>query len=123
VEPQRRENAVIAVIFEVWPAEGRANEYFDLAARLKPELEKIDGFISVERFQSLTSPGKYVSLSFWRDEDAVRRWREIESHRGAQARGRGGMFADYRIRVASVMRDYGLRERGEAPFRNQEETT
>jgi len=106
---------MIAVIFEVVPAPGRAAEYFDLAARLKPELEQVDGFISVERFQSLTTPGKYVSLSFWRDEEAVKRWREVENHRGAQSRGRGGIFADYRIRVASVMRDYGMRERAEAP--------
>jgi heme-degrading monooxygenase HmoA len=112
---------MIAVIFEVTPAPGRAQEYFDFAARLKPELEKIDGFISVERFESLTTPGKYVSLSFWRDEEAVKRWREVESHRAAQARGRGGIFADYRLRVASVMRDYGLRERAQAPHRLEEE--
>jgi heme-degrading monooxygenase HmoA len=112
---------MIAVIFEVWPAPGRAPEYFDFAARLKPDLEKIDGFISVERFESLTTPGKFVSLSFWRDEEAVRRWREVESHRGAQARGRGGIFADYRLRVASVMRDYGMRERAQAPNRLEEQ--
>ena len=114
---------MIAVIFEVWPTPGRAPEYFDLAARLKPELEKIDGFISVERFESLTTPGKFVSLSFWRDEEAVARWREVESHRGAQSRGRGGIFADYRLRVASVMRDYGMRERAQAPNRFQEESS
>lgn len=112
---------MIAVIFEVWPAPGRAPEYFDLAARLKPDLEKIDGFISVERFESLTTPGKYVSLSFWRDEEAVKRWREVESHRGAQSRGRGGIFADYRLRVASVVRDYGMRERAQAPGRLEEQ--
>lgn len=111
---------MIAVIFEVWPASGRAPEYFDLALQLKPELEKIDGFISVERFQSLTAPGKYVSISFWRDEQAVRRWREVESHRGAQSRGRAGIFDDYRIRVASVVRDYGMRERVQAPRRVEE---
>jgi heme-degrading monooxygenase HmoA len=113
---------VIAVIFEVWPTEGRAEEYFDLAARLKPELERIDGFISVERFQSLTTPGKFVSLSFWRDEAAVQRWREFAEHRAAQARGRGGIFADYRIRVAPVARDYGMRERAEAPRAMRENT-
>jgi len=106
---------VIAVIFEVWPAEGRAGEYFDLAASLKPDLERIDGFISIERFESLVTQGKYLSLSFWRDEEAVRTWRNLEAHRIAQARGRGGIFADYRLRVASVVRDYGLKERGEAP--------
>jgi heme-degrading monooxygenase HmoA len=105
----------IAVIFEVWPAPGRAAEYFDLAATLKADLEKIDGFVSVERFESLTTRGKYLSLSFWRDEEAVRRWRNLEGHRLAQAKGRGGVFADYRLRVASVLRDYGMHEREGAP--------
>ena len=106
---------MIAVIFEVWPAEGRAGEYFDAAAALKADLEKIDGFISVERFESLTTKGKYLSLSFWRDEEAVRTWRNLDGHRKAQRKGRGGVFADYRLRVASVLRDYGLRRRDEAP--------
>lgn len=106
---------MIAVIFEVWPAEGRAGEYFDLAATLRSDLERIDGFVSVERFESLTNKGKYLSLSFWRDEAAVRAWRNLEGHRKAQAKGRGGVFADYRLRVATVLRDYGMRERGEAP--------
>ncbi len=106
---------MIAVIFEVWPAEGRAAEYFEIAAALKADLEKIDGFVSVERFESLTTRGKYLSLSFWRDEEAVRAWRNLERHRAAQARGRGGVFADYRLRVASVMRDYGMTERAGAP--------
>jgi heme-degrading monooxygenase HmoA len=106
---------MLAVIFEVWPAPGRADEYFQLAAALKSDLEKIDGFISIERFQSITNRDKFVSISFWRDEDAIRRWREMEDHRAAQARGRGGVFSDYRLRVASVVRDYGMRERGEAP--------
>jgi len=106
---------VIAVIFEVWPADGRAREYFDLAASLKPDLERIDGFISIERFESLVTKGKYLSLSFWRDEEAVRTWRTLEGHRKAQTRGRGGVFADYRLRVASVVRDYGLRDRDDAP--------
>jgi heme-degrading monooxygenase HmoA len=104
-----------AVIFEVWPAEGRAQEYFDLAAALKPDLEKIDGFISIERFQSLATPEKFVSLSFWRDEEAIHAWRELERHRSAQAKGRGGVFADYRLRVAAVVRDYGMNERAQAP--------
>ena len=106
---------MIAVIFEVWPAAGRAQDYFELAGALKPDLEKIDGFISIERFESLTTPGKYLSLSLWRDEAAVRAWRNLEGHRRAQAQGRGGIFADYRLRVASVIRDYGMNERGEAP--------
>src|SRR3974390_1953976 len=106
---------MIAVIFEVWPTDGRAGEYFDLAASLKADLERIDGFISIERFESLTTKGKYLSLSFWRDEEAVRAWRNLQSHRRAQAKGRGGVFADYRLRVASVVRDYGLKERAEAP--------
>jgi len=106
---------VVAVIFELWPAEGRADEYFALAASLKTDLEKIDGFISVERFESLTTKGKYLSLSFWRDEESVRVWRNLAGHREAQAKGRGGVFADYRLRVASVVRDYGMQERNDAP--------
>jgi len=106
---------MIAVIFEVVPAPGRRQDYLDLAAGLKPELEKIDGFISIERFESLTTPGKVLSLSIWRDEEAVIRWRNLDGHRQAQAQGRGGIFADYRLRVASVIRDYGMTERDEAP--------
>ena len=106
---------MLAVIFEVWPAEGRAQDYFDLAAALKADLEKIDGFVSIERFQSLTTAGKFVSISFWRDEEAIRAWRGLEHHRSAQSKGRAGIFADYRLRVASVVRDYGMNERAEAP--------
>ena len=106
---------MIAVIFEVVPAPGRKQEYLDLAAELRPALEKMDGFISIERFASLTHEGKVLSLSIWRDEDAVKRWRRLEEHRAAQAKGRGGIFADYRLRVASVIRDYGMSERAEAP--------
>ena len=106
---------MIAVIFEVEPADGRRTAYLDIAARLKPELEVIDGFLSVERFESLATPGKVLSLSFFRDEAAVAAWRNAEDHRQAQAAGRGGVFSDYRLRVAEVMRDYGLRARDEAP--------
>jgi heme-degrading monooxygenase HmoA len=106
---------MIAVIFEVWPADGRKDDYLDLAAALRAELLETDGFISIERFQSLTDPKKLLSLSFWRDEEAVRRWRNSENHRRSQAAGRGGIFADYRLRIASVIRDYGMSERDEAP--------
>jgi len=106
---------MLAVIFEVSPAPGRREEYLDLAAQLRPELEKIDGFISVERFASLTNENKILSLSFWRDEEAVRRWRNLAGHREAQTRGRSGVFADYRLRIASVVRDYGMTDRAEAP--------
>jgi heme-degrading monooxygenase HmoA len=106
---------VIAVIFEVIPAPGRKQEYLDLAASLRPALEKVDGFISIERFASLTNEGKILSLSIWRDEEAVKRWREFEGHRMAQSKGRGGIFADYRLRVAGVIRDYGMFEREQAP--------
>lgn len=106
---------MIAVIFEVWPRPERRGEYLDIAAALRPELEAIDGFISVERFESLSEPGKLLSLSFWRDEAAVAAWRNLSAHRAAQARGRGGIFADYRLRVAGVIRDYGMSERAEAP--------
>jgi heme-degrading monooxygenase HmoA len=104
---------MIAVIFEVWPADGRKESYLDHATRLRPELEKIDGFISVERFQSITDPAKMLSLSFWRDEAAVTRWRNQIQHRATQAAGRGGVFRDYRLRVAAVVRDYGMSERRE----------
>ena len=106
---------MIAIIFEVEPAEGRRDAYLDHAARLKPELEGMDGFISIERFESLTTPGKLLSLSFWRDEAAVAVWRNHPEHRLAQAAGRGGVFKDYRLRVAGVIRDYGPRDRAEAP--------
>ncbi len=102
---------MIAVIFEVTMKDGKADDYFDLAARLKPELEKIDGFLSVERFHSTANPGKYVSLSFWRDERAVAAWREHAEHRLVQARGKADIFADFRIRVAEVVRDYTLADR------------
>ena len=106
---------MIAVIFEAMPAPGRQQEYLDLAAGLRPQLEKMDGFISIERFASLTNEGKILSLSFWRDEDAIRRWRSVEAHRAAQAKGRGGVFSDYRLRVASVIRDYGMSDRAQTP--------
>lgn len=106
---------MIAVIFEVMPAPGRKQEYLDLAAALRPELEKIDGFISIERFASLTNDGKILSLSVFRDEVAVQTWRNLEGHRQAQARGRAGIFSDYRIRVASVLRDYSMFDREQVP--------
>jgi heme-degrading monooxygenase HmoA len=106
---------MIAVIFEVWPTDGRVDEYFRLASLLKADLERIEGFISIERFESLVTKGKYLSLSFWRDEESVRRWRSLEGHRSAQVKGRAGVFANYRLRVAAVVRDYGMNERNEAP--------
>ncbi len=102
---------MIAVIFEVEAKEGQAQRYFELAGMLRPELEKIDGFISVERFESLTNKGRYVSLSFWRDEAAVQAWRSHHGHQAAQAAGKSAIFKDFRIRVAEVMRDYTLRDR------------
>ena len=106
---------MIAVIFEVWPADGRKDEYLGIAAALRADLEAIDGFISVERFQSLTDPKKLLSLSFWRDEAAVKQWRNQSSHRASQKKGRAGVFADYRLRIAAVARDYGMTDRAEAP--------
>lgn len=106
---------MIAVIFEVEPAEGNMQSYLDIAAALRPQLEAIDGFISVERFQSLSQPGKLLSLSFWRDEQAMAQWRQHEQHHQAQAAGRSHVFANYRLRVAQVLRDYGLHERDQAP--------
>lgn len=107
---------MIAIIFEVRPADGRKEAYLDIAGKLRAELEKIDGFIAVERFQSITDPGKILSLSTFRDEAAVSAWRNHPMHRSAQAAGRSGVFAGYRLRVASIIRDYGMDEnRDEAP--------
>lgn len=106
---------MLAVIFEVTIAEGRKQEYLDLAATLKPLLEKVDGFISIERFSSLGNEGKLLSLSFWRDEKAIQEWRNIESHRHAQEKGRSSVFSDYRLRVAEVCRDYGMTDREQVP--------
>jgi heme-degrading monooxygenase HmoA len=106
---------MIAVIFEVEPHPQHRQAYLDTAAALRPQLEKMDGFVSIERFESLAQPGKILSLSFWRDEEAVRRWRNVEEHRKAQAAGRNTLFADYRLRIASVIRDYGKNERAQAP--------
>lgn len=106
---------MIAVIFEVELAVGRSDQYLALAAALRAELEAIDGFVSVERFQSLATPERMVSLSFFRDEDAVRHWRNSAAHRATQALGRAGVFAGYRLRVATVLRDYGMEDRAQAP--------
>src|SRR3954468_4447514 len=102
---------MMAVIFEVWPADGRKQTYLDIAASLRPELERIGGFISIERFQSLVDDTKILSLSFWRDGAAGQAWRNVEPHRQAQKAGREGVFRDYRLRVACVLRNYGLAER------------
>jgi len=110
---------MIAVIFEVQIAEGRQQDYLDIAAGLRAELEAIDGFLSVERFASLSDPNRLLSLSFWRDEEAVRRWRTASRHRAAQHAGRDGIFRDYRLRVAAVLRDYGMRDREQAPYDSQ----
>jgi len=106
---------VIAVIFEVEIAEGRKPDYLEIAAELREQLTEVDGFFSVERFQSLSNPDKLLSLSFFRDEGAVQEWRNLNVHRDAQAKGRGGVFSDYRLRVAEVMRSYGMDDRSEAP--------
>jgi heme-degrading monooxygenase HmoA len=106
---------MIAVIFEVWPAEGEEDRYLELAAALKDELSGVDGFLSVERFRSIAEPEKILSLSFFRDEAAVKEWRNRPRHRATQAKGRGGVFKDYRLRIASVVRDYGMNEREQAP--------
>ena len=105
---------MIAVIFEVWPKPGHKERYLDLAAELRPLLDKVDGFISIERFESIYEPGK-MSLSFFRDEAAVSAWRNLEAHRRAQAVGRGELFADYRLRIAGVIRDYGMSDRKQVP--------
>jgi heme-degrading monooxygenase HmoA len=111
---------VIAVIFEVLPHANGRQRYLELAAELAPLLQGLDGFISIERFQSLSDPARLLSLSFWRDEAAVQDWRRLEAHRAAQSEGRTGVFADYRLRVAQVQRDYGQQQRTEAPGDSRE---
>ena len=106
---------MIAVIFEVMPHAESKQRYLDIAAALRPLLDAVDGLISIERFQSLSDPDKLLSLSFFRDEAAIAQWRQLEAHRAAQDAGRGALFADYRLRIAQVVRDYGLAERAEAP--------
>jgi heme-degrading monooxygenase HmoA len=106
---------MIAVIFEVIPSEGKKAEYLEIASQLRPELDKIDGFISIERFQSLNDPEKVLSLSFWKDEESIQQWRSLEMHRLAQSKGRDGIFKDYHLRIAEVKRDYGMFDRKEAP--------
>lgn len=106
---------MIAVIFEVHPANGKRDEYLSIAAGLKVQLIKIDGFISIERFSSLSDEDKILSLSFWRDEESISEWRKLETHRLAQEKGRGGIFSDYRLRIASVCRDYGMKNREQVP--------
>lgn len=112
---------MIAVIFEVQPAAGHQDKYLDIAATMRPMLDQIKGFISVERFQSLTDPRKVLSLSFFEDEDAIERWRNLTAHRAAQTQGRRGVFADYRLRIAHVVRDYGMFDRAQAPADSKSE--
>ncbi|MEL6679595.1 MAG: antibiotic biosynthesis monooxygenase [Pseudomonadota bacterium] len=111
---------MIAVIFEVEPAEGRRQDYLDIAAEMRPMLDGVEGFLSVERFQSLTDPRKILSLSFFEDEAAIARWRTLSAHRGAQAKGRNGVFDTYRLRIAAVIRDYGMFDRAQAPRDSRE---
>jgi heme-degrading monooxygenase HmoA len=106
---------MIAVIFEFTPAEGRTQDYFDLVEQLKPELEKAEGLLSIERFESLSTKGRFVSLQFWKDEESVARWRNVELHRIAQAKGRAGIIGSYRLRIAGVTRDYTKEDRAQAP--------
>jgi heme-degrading monooxygenase HmoA len=106
---------MIAVIFEVVPNEERKQEYLDIAANLRPELDKIEGFISIERFQSISDPGKILSLSFWKDEKSIQQWRNLEIHRSAQSKGRQEIFKDYHLRIADVKRVYGMFDRKETP--------
>ena len=105
----------VAVIFEVIPKETQKNEYLEIAKELAPELKNIPGFISIERFQSIYHPEKILSLSFWESEEAILEWRNLEMHRSAQAKGRDHIFEDYHLRIASVIRDYGMFDRAEAP--------
>jgi heme-degrading monooxygenase HmoA len=107
---------MVAVIFEAFPAKGKWDKYLDIAAGLRPELSKLEGFISIERFQSITNPEKMLSLSFWKDEESINQWRNTELHRMAQKKGRNSIFDNYRLRVADVQRDYGMMDRDQAPI-------
>ncbi|MFC3285892.1 antibiotic biosynthesis monooxygenase family protein [Litchfieldella rifensis] len=111
---------MIAVIFEAMPTPDQRQRYFDIATELKPLLDDIEGFISIERFQSLNDPNKLLSLSFWRDEAAIEQWRRLEQHRAAQRAGRSSIFENYRLRIAHVVRDYGLDDREQAPTDSRE---
>ena len=106
---------MIAIIFEVTPNEGMADDYLKIAGEMRGFVERIDGFISVERFQSLTNPDKLLSISFFKNEAAVKEWRQLTAHRSAQKVGRETLSRDYRLRVLQVLRDYGKDDRGQAP--------
>ena len=106
---------MIAVIFEFTPAPGRFPDYMALVGQLKPEQDKAEGFVSLERFESITAPGQFLSLQFWRDEESVKKWRNVQKHRDAQKQGRAGIFASYRLRIAGVIRDYTMDGRAQAP--------
>lgn len=110
-----KQQNMIAVIFEVVPNEGKKEEYLDIAASLRPELDHIEGFISIERFQSFSNPDKVLSLSFWKNEESIQQWRNLEMHRHAQKKGRNEVFKDYHLRIATVVRDYGMFDREETP--------
>ena len=106
---------MIAVIFEVTLKENGKDRYLEIAGDLKVLLSEMDGFISIERFQSISNPSRYLSLSFWRDENSVKLWRKQLAHREAQREGRNSLFEDYRLRVANVLRDYGMDNREQSP--------
>ncbi|MGB1695774.1 MAG: antibiotic biosynthesis monooxygenase family protein [Paracoccaceae bacterium] len=110
---------MIAIIFEVIPAEGRKQDYLDIAAMMRPLVEEVEGFISVERFQSLTNPDKLLSISFFEDEAAIDRWRNTSAHRSVQSKSRAEIFADYHLRICHVIRDYGMFDRAQAPDDSQ----
>ena len=111
---------MVAVIFEFTPAEGRFGDYMKLVDTLREDLARADGFISLERFESISSKGKFVSLQFWRDEEALRKWRNLEKHRAAQLEGRAGIFSSYTLRIAQVVRDYTMDKRDQAPADSRE---
>lgn len=106
---------MIVVIFESRPKPGKKQAYLDMAALLMPLVAEVDGFISIERFQSVADEGKMVALSFWRDEAAVTAWRNVMEHRRVQQKSRQTVFEDYRLRIAQVVRDYTLNDRAQAP--------
>jgi heme-degrading monooxygenase HmoA len=96
---------MFAVIFEVRPKKERWDDYLALAQQLRPRLEAIDGVIANERFKSLRAEGKLLSLSIWRDEKAVIRWRTHGEHHDVQRKGRFEVFEDYHLRVGEIVFD------------------
>src|SRR5579884_788552 len=104
-DSEQGDKAMFSVIFEVLPADGKKAAYLDLAKHLKPMLERIDGFVDNERFESQLRPGWVLSHSTWRDEKSLVRWRTEGEHHRVQEKGRFEIFQDYHLRIGDVTAD------------------